>query len=234
MMKATHGFLLGFVLCLGALGSPVPEARADYLGDVIRAGAEKRAQGVKLRLPGIQQVQSVEELDYDASLDEQDLILIESALIARLGRRHPIVQNQLPGLLSQLRSSRSEVGGYRIQNTFVYFGGSKGFFLGAGANIGLSFAKTRNGQTLGVFPILFARLNFVHFGSEAHIGVGVLEDAPIINVNVGLSMGGAFFVGGGVGTSRPLVDPSGQGEAAWVEFRVGFQAEFGPYIEFMI
>jgi len=234
MVKKTQAWVLGMMLALGGVMAPMEDVRADYLGDVIRAGAEKRAQGVKLRLPGIQQVQSVEELDYEASLDERDLALIESALIARLGRRHPIVQNQLPGLLSQLRSSRSEVGGYRIQNAFIYFGGSKGFFLGAGANIGLSFAKTRDGQTLGVFPILFARLNFVHFGSEAHLGVGVLEDAPVVNMNVGFSMGGAFFVGGGVGASRPLVDPSGQGEAAWVEFRVGFQAEFGPYIEFMI
>jgi hypothetical protein len=234
-----QGILLVFCAVLSSLVVAAPSARADYLNDVVRAGAKKRAGQGRLNLEGIQQVASLDQLDFQAGLTEADLSIIESSLIARLGARHEVVKTQLPTMMASLRQTRRvDADGYRVRNTFIYLGASSGWFVGASGNVGLAFAKTKSDGYLAVFPILFARVNFVQFGSEAHLGLGVLEDAPVINVSAGMQLGGAFFVGAGAGGGEPLLDYDNRngegGRSGWVEFRIGFEFDFGPYIEVMI
>ena len=232
------GILVAFCAVLSSVALVAPSARADYLNDVIRAGAKKRAGEGKLNLEGIPQVSSLDELDFEAGLTEADLSIIESSLIARLGSRHEILKKQLPSMMSELRRTRPvDQDGYRVRNTFIYLGASSGWVVGAGGNVGLAFARTKNGQHLAVFPILFARVNLVQFGSEAHIGLGVLDDAPVINLTAGFQMGGAFLVGAGVGGGEPVFDYDRNGDggrSGWVEFRIGVEADFGLYFEVMI
>ena len=214
-------------------------AQADYLDSVIRAGQAKRSGAAQLKLPGIAEVSSLQELDFQAGLDEADLAKIESALVARMSGRHALVKTELPKLmqsLKALRANRAAGNDYIVRNSFFSFGASSGWVLGFGGNVGLAFAKSRLTGMVAFFPILFGRVNLVQFGSEAHMGIGVLDDAPLINMSGGFQLGGAFFIGAGAGGGRPLFDygANTQGESGWVEFRIGLEADFGPYLEFMI
>jgi hypothetical protein len=230
--------VVAVVLSIGVQGG-WSQAQADYLDSVIHAGQAKRSGAAGLNLPGIQEVSSLQELDFQAGLDVADLATIESALVTRLSGRHAMVKTELPKLmqgLKALRSAHASGNDYIVRNSFVYFGASSGWILGFGGNVGLAFAKSRLNGMVAYFPILFARVSFVQFGSEAHLGLGVLDDAPVLNVNGGFQMGGAFFLGAGAGGGSPLIEygPNFRGESGWVEFRIGLEADFGPYLEFMI
>jgi hypothetical protein len=228
MRKSVASFVAISSLLLAVAGNP---AAADSQADALRRGAARRANGTpSLQLEGIQTVDSIESLDLNKGFSSEELVLIEKAFQKLLPSR---VSKKIAGsdlLWDRWLSARR---GSDLRNVFFYFGASAGNFIGIGGNLGVAFAHTKDG-VIAAYPVVFARVNFVQLGQEAHIGLGELH-APIVNMTAGFQFGGAFLVGGALGSGDAFFTPDNQtGEEFWMELQAGLNFQAGGYLEFIL
>jgi len=223
-------FALTFVIASVGVGS---NALADSQADALRRGASRRVNpSPSFQLEGFRTVDSIEKLDLNRGLSASDLQTIQSALHHLLMKRTATRLPSANALWNQWLSNRSSED---LRNVFFYLGGSTGNLIGVGANLGLTFAHTHDG-VLAVYPVIFARVQAVQFGSEFHFGLGELN-ATIPNVSSGFTLGGALLVGGALGKGDAWFrgnTENSSGDEFWLEAQFGVNFQAGGYIEFML
>ncbi len=201
------------------LATAIPNAQADFQGDVLRSSLNRRAHPVT-DVGGIPVKADLADLHHGQALSDDELGQIEKALLGTYGRDRR-VRRALPSMLVKLREAHASG---RSSAVFFYLGVDVGVGVGFSGNVGLFFGRDEAGR-VGVFPVTISRLNFLELGLDLHVGIGFIRD-DLRTLSGGVHIGGAWVVGGGMG-----IGDSRAGGEFWVEFKVGAGVQVGYYLE---